>query len=89
MRPELDAIYFHLYGITHDDGDYIMEVFPIVNRKDEDKYGEFLTKRIIMECYDAMVEAMETGRPYQTILDPPPANPRVAHLPRNGLHLYK
>jgi len=35
--------------------------------------------RVILECYDAMATAMRTGRPYQTILDPPPADPRVAH----------
>ena len=59
--------------------DYIMETFPIIKYKDEQKYGEFRKKRIILECYDAMAEAMKTGRPYQTILDPPPADPRVAH----------
>jgi len=59
--------------------DYIMETFPIVKRKDEQKYGEYRTKRVILECYDAMENAIRTGRPYQTILDPPPADPRVAH----------
>lgn len=34
MRCELDALYFHLYGIARDDVDYIMETFPIVKRKD-------------------------------------------------------
>ena len=28
-----------------------------------------------------MAEAMKTGRPYQAILDPPSADPRVAHQP--------
>jgi len=79
IRCELDATFFHLYGINRDDADYIMETFPIVRRKDEQKYGEYCTKRVILECYDAMTEAIKTGRPYQTILDPPPADPRVAH----------
>jgi hypothetical protein len=79
IRSELDAIYFHLYGIPRDDVDYIMETFPIVKRKDEQKNGEYQTKRVILECYDAMAEAMKTGRLYQTILYPPPADPRVAH----------
>jgi hypothetical protein len=64
MRPELDAIHFHLYGISRKDVDYIMETFPIVKRKDEQKYGEYRTKRVILECYDAMAKAMKTGRPY-------------------------
>ncbi|MFH1943245.1 MAG: N-6 DNA methylase [bacterium] len=82
MRSELDAIYFHLYGIDRDNVDYIMETFPIVKRKDEQKYGEYRTKRVILECYDAMAEAKKTGRPYQTILDPPPADPRCCHPPK-------
>ncbi|MBW1669069.1 MAG: nucleotidyltransferase domain-containing protein, partial [Deltaproteobacteria bacterium] len=79
IRCELDAMYFNLYGINRDDVDYVMETFPIVKRKDEQKYGEYRTKRVILKCYDAMAEAVKTGRPYQTILDPPPADPSVAH----------
>ena len=37
------------------------------------------TKRVILECYDAMAEVMKTGRAYKTIIDPPPADPRVIH----------
>jgi hypothetical protein len=81
LRCELDAAYFHLYSIARDDVDYIMETFPIVKRKDEQKYGEYRTKRIILEIYDAMAEAMRTGKPYRTLLDPPPADPSVAHPP--------
>ncbi len=56
-----------------------METFPIVKRKDEAAHGEFRTKRVILEIYDAMAEAARTGTRYQTRLDPPPADPRVAH----------
>ena len=72
IRAELDAAFFHLYGIERDDVDYIMETFPIVKRKDEQRYGSFRTKEFILEIYDAMTEAARTGKPYQTILDPPP-----------------
>ena len=61
---------------------YIMDTFPIVRRKDEAKYdGDYRTKRVILEIYDAMQEAMRTGEPYQTRLDPPPADPRCCHPP--------
>jgi hypothetical protein len=59
---------------------YIMDTFPIVKRKDEEKWGEHRTKRVILEIYDAMAEAIRTGRPYQTLLDPPPGPP-VGPLP--------
>ena len=50
-----------------------------MRRKDEAAHGEYRTKRVIMEIYDAMAEAMETGETYETLLDPPPAHPDVAH----------
>jgi hypothetical protein len=80
LRCELDAAYFHLYGIARDDVDYIMETFPIVKRKDVAAHGEYRTKRVILEVYDAMQQAMDSGKPYQTRLDPPPADPSVAHV---------
>jgi hypothetical protein len=83
LRCELDAAYFHLYSIARDDVDYIMETFPIVKRKDEAQCGEYRTKRVILEVYDAMQQALDTGRPYQTLLDPSPADARVAHQARD------
>lgn len=47
--------------------------------KDKALHGDFRTKRVILEMYDAMAEAGRTGVPYQTRLDSPPADPRVAH----------
>ena len=74
MRSELDAAFFHLYGIDRDDVDYIMETFPIVKRKDIQQHGTFRSKDLILQIYDAMAEATRTGKPYQTILDPPPGH---------------
>lgn len=82
LRCELDAAIFHLYGLTRDEVDYIMGTFPIVKRKDEEQFCEYRTKRVILETYDAMQRAIETRTPYQTLLDPPPADPRLAHPPR-------
>jgi hypothetical protein len=79
LRCELDAAYFHLYGIEREDVVYILDTFPIVKRKEEEAHGEYRTRRVILESYEAMQRAVETGEPYQTRLDPPPANPRVAH----------
>ena len=53
-----------------------------MKRKDEKQYGEYRTKRVILEIYDEMQRAMETGEPYRTRLEPPPADPAVAHEPR-------
>lgn len=69
LRAELDAAFFHLYGIERDDVDYIMETFPIVKRKDIAAHGEYRTKRMILEIYDAMAHAQATGIPYASPFD--------------------
>jgi hypothetical protein len=81
LRSELNAAFFHLYGLSRDDTAYILDTFPIVRKHDEATHGEYRTKRVILEIYDAMTEATRTGRTYSTRLDPPPADPRVAHPP--------
>jgi hypothetical protein len=85
LRCELDATFFHLYGLNREDTDYVLETFPIVKKRDIDRHGEYRTKRVILEIYDALAEATRTGQPYQTRLDPPPADPRVAPPPQPGL----
>ena len=83
LRAELDAAFFHLYGISRDDTDYILDTFPIVRKNEEKAHGEYRTKRVILEMYDTLAEALRTGQTYTTRLDPPPADPRVAHPPRD------
>jgi len=61
---------------------YILDSFPIVRRKDEQRFGEYHTKRVILEIYDAMAGAERTSVPYQTRLDPPPSDPRCCHPQR-------
>ncbi len=76
IRAELDAAMFRLYGIERRDVDYILETFPIVRRKDEQRFGEYRTKRLILERYDAMADAEADGSQYETLLDPPPGRQR-------------
>lgn len=66
VRAELDAGFFHIYGVRRHDVDYIMETFPIVKRKDEAEFGSYRTKELILEVYDAMQAAIEAGCAYQS-----------------------
>lgn len=79
LRAELDACFFHLYGIERDDVDYIMDTFPIVQRHDVARHGEYRTRRLVLERYDAMSQAIASGHPYHSPLDPPPCDPAAAH----------
>jgi hypothetical protein len=83
LRCELDAAFFHLYGLNREDTAYVMDTFPIVRKHDEKAHGEYRTKRVILEIYDALSESTRTGTPYQTRLTPPPADPTCCHPPRH------
>lgn len=72
LRAELDAAFFHLYGVSRDDADYILDTFPIVRRKDEEAHGEYRTKGVVLEIFDAMQRAADTGTTYDSILTPAP-----------------
>ena len=61
----------------------ILDTFPIVKRKDEKKWGDYRIKRVILEIYDALTESIQTGQPYQTRFDPPPADARCCHPPKS------
>ena len=79
IRCELDAAYFHLYSMNRADVEYILGSFALVKERDEVAFGLYRTRATIFETYDAMAEAGRTGVPYQTRLDPPPADPRITH----------
>jgi hypothetical protein len=76
-----------MFPTPRDAVDYIMETFPIVKRKDIKRTavfnesgevtteGTYLTKDTILEIYDEMQHAIDTGNPYQTRLDPQPGPP--------------
>ena len=54
LRARLDALYFHLYGLTRHDAAYILETFPIVKRQDEAEFGSFRTKNLILAYMNAL-----------------------------------
>ncbi|SEB97247.1 hypothetical protein SAMN05216483_0800 [Streptomyces sp. 2131.1] len=73
IRAELDAFFFHLYGIDRADTGHILDTFPIVRRKDEARYGGYRTKELILTAYDAMAAAdIAAGGIYTSPLGPPP-----------------
>lgn len=53
LRCQLDALYFHLYGLDREEISYIMDTFPIVKRNDEAIHGAYRTKALILAYYNA------------------------------------
>jgi len=84
LRAELDAAFFHLYGLERVDAGHVLDTFPIVRAKEEREHGAYRTKCLVLECYDALAAAIASGKPYVSPLSPPPADPRLAHPAREA-----
>jgi hypothetical protein len=78
LQAEIDAAIFHLYRLTRAQTEWLIDSFVVLRKYEESDHGEFRSKRVILEIYDAMTKAMSTGVPYQSQLDPPPADSRCA-----------
>lgn len=74
LQCELDAAFFHLYGVTRDDVDFILGTFDVLERAEIRAHGEFRTKQVVLEIYDALAEAAKSGRHY---VSPLPASRRT------------
>ena len=60
LRARLDALYFHLYGLSRDDADYILSTFPIVQKEDEAQFGRYRTRDLIL-AYMSALDAGDTN----------------------------
>jgi hypothetical protein len=70
IRAELDAYYANLYGLTRDELRYILdpkdvhgpdfpgETFRVLKEKEEREFGEYRTKRLVLEAWDKYEEGM-------------------------------
>ena len=54
LRSRLDALYFHLYGLSPKDAAYVLDTFPIVRREDEKTFGSYRTRDMILAYMNAL-----------------------------------
>lgn len=66
LRPELDAYYARLYGITRNELRYILdpkevygedfpgETFRVLKEKEIKQFGEYRTRRLVHEAWDKL-----------------------------------
>ena len=60
LRSKLDAVFFHLYGVTNrDDIRYIYSTFPIVKRQETNTFGRFCSRDLCL----AWINALAAGEP--------------------------
>ena len=71
LRCEIDAAFFHMYGISRDDTAYILDTFPVLQATEVRTHGEYQTMRVVLDTYDALAAAAVKGIPYESPLGPP------------------
>ncbi|MYB05781.1 MAG: restriction endonuclease [Gemmatimonadetes bacterium] len=60
LRAKLDALYFHLYGVTdRDDIRYVYSTFPIIERDEKAAYGDYRSRDLCL----AWTSALAVGQP--------------------------
>ena len=60
LRAKLDAVFFHLYGVTdRDDVRYVYSTFPIVERQETEACGGYRSRDLCL----AYLNALAAGRP--------------------------
>ena len=88
MLREADAATAHFFKLDKEELEYVISTFQTLEKDEVAKYGSFRTREIVLRCYDAMSEAIASGQPYQSLLDPlpvdldlPAGEPRHRHTP--------
>ncbi len=67
LRAELDAFYARAYGLTHEELRYILdpsdvmgpgypsETFRVLKENEIRRYGEYRTRRLVLEAWDRQI----------------------------------
>ncbi|MFT3840771.1 MAG: N-6 DNA methylase [Myxococcaceae bacterium] len=79
LEAEVDALVaLEFFRLSRSDLERILSAFPVVEKRDRKAFGEYRTKLLILERYDALAEASGTGK-YETPLSPTPAHDSWRH----------
>jgi len=81
LQAEIDAAVLHLYGLNRTQAEWLLDSFTVLRKYEERDHDEFRTKRVVLGIYDEMAAAKRAGCPYQTRLNPGPADPSCCHPP--------
>ena len=82
LRADLDAAFLHVYGLTRPEAEHVLDSFFVVRKYEERDFGEFRTKRLVLEAYDRMAAAIQGTARWEP-LAPIPAGMGPRHQPRS------
>lgn len=72
LRADLDGCFLHIYGLDRGEAEHVLDSFFVIRKYDEKEFGEYRTKRLVLEAYDRMAEAIANGGTgWEPLADPP------------------
>jgi hypothetical protein len=80
LRADLEAAFMHVYKLNRGAAEHVLDSFNRVRKHDELDFGEYRTKRLVLEAYDRMAQAIANGgKGWKPLADPP-----AGHGPRHS-----
>jgi Eco57I restriction-modification methylase len=80
LRADLDAAMLHVYDLTRAESEHVLDSFPVVRKYEERDFGEYRTRRLVLQAFDRMTDAAARGGHDWLPLATPPAGEGPRHL---------
>jgi hypothetical protein len=61
LLADLDAAFLHVYRLSRREAEHVLDSFFVVRKYDLRDFGEYRTKRLVLEAYDRMAAALANG----------------------------
>ena len=72
MRRSWIAAYLHVDGLTRPGAEHVLNSFFLVRKSEERDFGEYRTRRHVLDAYECMAVAMSGGPALLRSPAPPP-----------------
>ncbi|HCM95784.1 MAG TPA: hypothetical protein DIT09_14405 [Glutamicibacter sp.] len=71
LTAELNAGIFHLYEFKRDEVVTVLDSFSVLAAEESKQWGDYRSKKLILEMFDAMQQSVDAGTAYESPLSPP------------------
>jgi hypothetical protein len=82
IKAELNAAFFHIFGVGREDVEHVLDSFGLVRDREAFEFGEFRTKLLILDIFDRIQNAIDSGDTFESSLSPSPGSDEARHQPR-------
>jgi hypothetical protein len=68
-KADLEAsVAIKVFGLTKGELSDLLDTFDVLQRREQEAYGEYRTKKLVLDAFEALHSATNSDRPYQSLL---------------------